>query len=94
MLKSALRSITRLPAGTRARANVAAAPCGSARKNSSMSLAASAAASESTNFSPRSRPRTAGITVASGWPAWVREVTAASVTRGWPRRSLTRTSPE
>ena len=40
--------------------------------NSSMSLAANAAGSESTNFKPRSTPRTAGITDARGLPACVR----------------------
>ena len=47
-----------------------------------MSPAANAAGSESVNVSPRSAPRTAGMTAASGLPAWLREVTAASVTRG------------
>ena len=44
--------MTLLPAPTSAFANSAAAPWGSARKKSGMSLAASAAASEATNDEP------------------------------------------
>ena len=94
MRKSALRSITRLPPATKALAYAAAAPCGSARKNSSMSLAASAAASESLKTSPRSTPRTAGITADKRFPAWLRDVTAASCTEGCASSNLTKTSPE
>ena len=87
--KSALRSMTRLPAGDqRLRVGRGRAVGERQEERGQGRAAASAAGSEPVKTRPRSSPRSAGMTCASGLPAWVREVTAASCARGMAEEDL------
>ena len=92
--KSAERSITVFPASTRAFAYSAAAPCGSAKNHTSISIFACSSGEDGENsMLSGSRWRSAGIESATFVPARLREVTHANSTLGWRASNFTISTP-